>query len=196
MNNLTGIPGGICKFDECELPYYSRGYCIGHYRQHMRGRELKPLYRREPTMAGRFWTKVQKTEGCWLWTGSTTAGYGRISVDGVLQLAHRVSFAWESGPIPDGMLVDHRCHQTLCVRPSHLRLATVKQNQEHRQGATRTSTTGVRGVYKTANGRFTAAVNHMQKMQYLGTFDTIEEAEAAVVAKRLELFSHNDLDRI
>jgi hypothetical protein len=196
MEHLTGKPGGICKFSECGLPYYSLGYCIGHYRQFKRGRELRPLYRREATMEGRFWSKVEKTDGCWNWVGSLTAGYGRISVDGVLQLAHRVSFTWANGPIPDGMLVDHRCHQTACVRPDHLRLATVKQNQENRCGATRESTTGIRGVFQTRSGKFTAQVNASGELHYLGTFETLDAAEAAVIAKRTELFTHNDLDRI
>ncbi|XWX91267.1 HNH endonuclease [Salmonella enterica] len=31
------------------------------------------------------------------------------------------------------MLVDHKCHNTLCVNPSHLRLVTPKQNSENRE---------------------------------------------------------------
>jgi len=196
MKDLTGKPGGTCKFDPCDLPYYSLGYCIGHYRRHKRGAEMLPLYRREHTIAGRFWSKVNKTETCWLWTGSAIAdGYGRISVDGVLKLAHRVSYEWENGSIPDGMVIDHRCHQPACVRPEHLRIATVKQNMENRRGATRASKTGIRGVSPTANGRFFAQVNHRGTFYYLGYFDTAEEAEEAVIAKRNELFTHNDRDR-
>lgn len=197
MKDLTGVPGGICKFDECGLPYYSLSYCIGHYRQHKNGRGMKPLRpRREPTFSGRFWTKVEKTETCWLWTGGKTDGYGRISVNGDMQLAHRLTFSWENGPIPDGMVVDHRCHQRNCVRPEHLRLATAKQNTEHRLGATRLNILGIRGVSKNPYGKYSARVSHNKEKYHVGTFATAEEAEAAVVAKRIELFTHNDLDRI
>jgi len=38
-------------------------------------------------------------------------------------------------------------------------------------------------------------VRHNGKLYYVGRFDTIAEAEAAVKRKRLELFTHNDIDR-
>ena len=39
----------------------------------------------------RFWTRVQKTEGCWLWTGQIESnGYGRIAgPGGRMLMAHR-----------------------------------------------------------------------------------------------------------
>lgn len=76
----------------------------------------------------RFWEKVNKTEGCWLWTGNrgTNGGYGRFRVSTFKQVvAHR--FAWEevNGPIPAGMELDHLvCDTPPCVRVSHMRLAT------------------------------------------------------------------------
>ena len=197
MDNRTleGIPGGICKFPECGLTYYSREYCIGHYRQLMRGVTLKPLRRREPTLEARFWAKVDKSGDCWTWTGCAIAGgYGRISVGGTLQLAHRVSYAWANGPIPDGMIIDHTCHTPSCVRPSHLRSVTIKQNQEHRLGARRDSKTGYLGV-KPHKDRFHAAVRHHGVDYYLGSYASVEEAHAAVTAKRIEMFTHNDHDR-
>jgi hypothetical protein len=39
-------------------------------------------------------------------------------------------------------------------------------------------------------------VKHDGKRIYLNRFDTTPEAEAAVIAKRNELFTHNDLDRL
>lgn len=42
--------------------------------------------------------------------------------------AHRVSWEWAYGPIPDGLTVDHLCMNTLCVRPDHLRLLTASKN--------------------------------------------------------------------
>jgi len=149
----------------------------------------------------RFWKRVEKTETCWLWTGTrNSAGYGqltgKLSARRCYLRAHRVSFEIVNGPIPDGMLVDHICQVRSCVRPDHLRLATAKQNQEHRVGAQSNSSTGVRGVsWHQKAGKWEAQVTHHQKKKYLGLFTSIEEATEAVTAYRNEVFTRNDRDR-
>lgn len=58
---------------------------------------------------------------CWVWVGrSNRNGYGRLRVDGVEEAAHRLVYKTFVGPIPDGMLLDHRCRTRCCVNPSHL----------------------------------------------------------------------------
>jgi hypothetical protein len=78
----------------------------------------------------RFWEKVEKSEGCWLWTASRhTDGYGRFGPNHAeAKRAHRVAYELEVGPIPPGMLVCHRCDTPLCVRPDHLFLGTIGDN--------------------------------------------------------------------
>lgn len=73
----------------------------------------------------RFWSKVNKTDGCWLWTGvHNGVGYGQFHLQGAdgrrQRYAHRVAYEWQHGPIPDGMELDHLCRTPACVRPSHL----------------------------------------------------------------------------
>ena len=69
----------------------------------------------------RFWAKVQVTEGCWLWNGTTNrAGYGRCGGG----FAHRVAYQFIVGRIPEGMELDHLCRQRNCVNPDHLEPAT------------------------------------------------------------------------
>jgi hypothetical protein len=77
----------------------------------------------------RFWNKVQKSDGCWTWTGSlTVSGYGRLKFRGAYSQAHRVSWTMEYGPIPKGLLVCHRCDNPPCCRPDHLFLGTKSDN--------------------------------------------------------------------
>jgi hypothetical protein len=147
----------------------------------------------------RFWSKVEKFDGCWAWTAALTpAGYGKFAYQGKTALAHRLAYEDAKGPIPTGLFIDHACHNRKCVNPGHLRLATPKQNMENRQAPSSHNTSGVRGVHldkRRARPRWVAAVSHGGKHIHVGNFDTIAEAEAAVIAKRLELFTHNDIDK-
>ena len=77
----------------------------------------------------RFFAKVEYDEdGCWIWTGAATKGYGQFKIAGRQLAAHRVSYEAHVGPIPDGMVLDHLCRKTLCVNPEHLEPVTNAEN--------------------------------------------------------------------
>lgn len=74
-------------------------------------------------------TKENKQTGCLEWLMSkTSAGYGQLKVQGEHYLAHRVSYEQNIGPIPEGLIVRHLCHNKICLNPSHLALGTHKDN--------------------------------------------------------------------
>lgn len=77
----------------------------------------------------RFWSKVQKTPGCWMWTGQVTnSGYGNMKVMRRQRLAHRLSYELLVGPIPFGLELDHLCSVRVCVNPEHLKPVTPREN--------------------------------------------------------------------
>jgi len=77
----------------------------------------------------RFWSKVNKTDTCWLWTGArSTSGYGRFVWEKWRWQAHRFSWVAVNGPIPSGLFALHKCDVRACIRPDHLFLGTQKDN--------------------------------------------------------------------
>jgi hypothetical protein len=180
-----------CSVAGCQRPFLARNYCRFHYEELRRAGKMP-----KRTTAERFWPKVNKTAGCWEWTSTLNpTGYGTFHLK-TTRPAHRVSWEMVNGPIPPGMSLDHICHNRKCVNPVHLRLATQNQNCENLVGAYSNSATGIRGVgWHKHKAAWVASVQHDGKPVHVGYFDDIAEAERAVTARRLELFTHNDADR-
>lgn len=87
--------------------------------------------RRTRPLLERLWERVDKTETCWVWTGPTTDGYGVIGAGGrggATLRTHRVAYEALTGPIPDGLEVDHLCKVRNCVNPAHLEPVTSAEN--------------------------------------------------------------------
>lgn len=76
----------------------------------------------------RFRARVRVGDGCWIWTGRITDGYGYVWWEGKHARAHRVAWLLEHGEPPDDRFVLHRCDEPSCVRPSHLYLGTHEEN--------------------------------------------------------------------
>lgn len=70
-------------------------------------------------------SRLDKSSGCWLWTGGNTEinghAYGRFSAGGTRFYVHRLAYRIWVGPIQDGATVTQTCGFTLCCNPDHLR---------------------------------------------------------------------------
>jgi hypothetical protein len=86
---------------------------------------------------------VRTESGCWHFTGTTNSrGYSCVGSGkrGKSILGHRLAVLARDGQIPDGMTVDHQCHDSQtcrddadcphrrCVNPDHLRVMSNADN--------------------------------------------------------------------
>ena len=73
----------------------------------------------------------EPNSGCWLLIAGARSVYGHLGLgDGSVRsvLAHRLSWEAFVGPIPEGLVIDHLCRNTLCVNPVHLEPVTLVEN--------------------------------------------------------------------
>jgi len=140
---------GPCSIDGCEKDALQKGMCRPHYQSWWKHGD--PLHVDKFPHFGspeaRFWSKVEKTDSCWMWTAQiSVAGYGKFYFEGSPWLAHRFSYQFFVGPIPEGLTIDHVCHSNSdceegslclhrrCVNPDHLEPVTQEENVARMNG--------------------------------------------------------------
>ena len=90
-------------------------------------------------VAPRFWSKVLKTDGCWIWIGARRNGYGRFG-GSPYRYAHRVAWELAHGPLEStAVKVCHHCDNPLCVRLDHLFIGSQADNVRDRAAKGRTA---------------------------------------------------------
>ena len=124
----------ICSVPECDQTHYAKSYCHPHYDRWLTTGTTDTPPRSLPPNE-RFWAKVSfdgpmwQGSQCWLWTGMTRSGYGRIwRGPRRFQGAHRVAYELLRGTIPHGLEIDHLCRKPLCVNPVHLEAVSHREN--------------------------------------------------------------------
>lgn len=197
-----------CEHPECKrVEKLRRGLCGLHYMRTYRSESFAPLPPR--SLDERLWKKVDQDGPtpshvpelgpCWLWTGTLTKqgvdGYAQVWADGRMRLVHKYLWERQNGEVPANMRLDHICHTKTCVRLTHLRLLTNKQNRENRTRTQVNNTSGEPGVTRDKRtGKWVARAKAGGKTYSAGYHDNLSDAIAAARAKRLEIFTHNDLD--
>jgi hypothetical protein len=124
----------VCAIEGCAKAARQRGWCPMHYQ---RWRHHGDPLREPPTAEERFWSKVEtvSSNDCWRWTAAADGkGYGVFRVgslkDGTRRQVHAYRWAYEHfvGLVPDGLVLDHLCRNTLCVNPRHLEPVSQREN--------------------------------------------------------------------
>lgn len=182
-----------CTLFGCNNKYLATGVCRKHY-ERLRNRQslglVKPVLFADVVEAN---TEIM-SDGCIVWTGNVNdSGYGMytsvLHKELVAWRVHRLQWVRSGRKLKRSQLLDHICHNRACFNLDHLRIATPALNNQNRKASNKNSKTGVRGVCWSKHRRaWLAQVGHNYKNYVVGAFATIEEAEAAVKAKRLELF--------
>lgn len=116
----------------------------------------------------RFWSKVDKSGACWLWTGEkNNQGYGRFVFwhEGgrSRSLAHRLSAELNGTLLAEADVLLHSCDTPACVNPAHLTVGTQALNMQDAMAKGRTNLTGLSAHYsrscKTCEVVFTGRPN-------------------------------------
>lgn len=75
-----------------------------------------------------FWTKALATGECWEWQARRDKdGYGYFAFRGSMRRAPVVAWFMAYGEWPKGTIM-HTCDNPPCIRPSHLKVGTMKEN--------------------------------------------------------------------
>lgn len=74
--------------------------------------------------------KVDRKTGCWNFIGDKAQKYPRINHDGVITRANVAALTLKLGrPVKSGMYAMHRCDNTRCANPAHVKEGTSHQNR-------------------------------------------------------------------
>ena len=139
-----------CLVEECPRDGdFARGWCAPHYKRWYRYGGPLGTPPPGPTWEEKYIAKidVRGPDECWPWLGSKfKKGYGRFSMGPKKVQAHVFGWTMNNGPMPDGLVVDHTCHNgsgcpggvtclhRACQNPAHWEAVTAAENTSRGEG--------------------------------------------------------------
>lgn len=150
----------------------------------------------------KFWMKVKICDqtkdqrykqtyigACWIWTGCLfQRGYGHYILRKKDYRSHRVAYQIAYGTIPLDKVVCHKCDNPSCVNPTHLFLASPKENTHDMivKGRLNRSRGKDKGIsYRKETGRWRARYMKNYQNILIGEFDSKEKAFEALRLARI-----------
>jgi hypothetical protein len=122
-----------------------------------------------------------------------TTNHHQVLVDGKIYNLHRMIFMYHYGYLTSGLEIDHIDTDKSNNRIENLREVTRAQNSMNTKIKS-TNTSGVKGVYWNKSGqKWVSRIKVNGKNEYLGSYNTIEEAKEVITAARNNL--HGDFAR-
>lgn len=120
---------GFCEVEGCTNRRFGKHYCNSHMAA-VRTRGVPRLVRPVGLSASKRlkfygWTErlvVPELGPCWEWNGSKNEnGYGSLQIDNQHKvLVHRLAYETWVEPIPEGLLLRHKCDNPPCINSDHL----------------------------------------------------------------------------
>ena len=125
--NLSEFPK-TCSVDGCGGDVHGKGLCVKHYTRLIRHGNLETK-----VVVGNDELRILENShidenGCRVWDKFKKNGYGVTLLHGRLEQAHRASWMVFKGEIPEGMQINHKCHNKACINIDHLYVGTQKEN--------------------------------------------------------------------
>lgn len=123
-----------CSVELCERDAHARGWCSKHYSAWLaHGNPLGCNRMLSGTVEERLrhhgWEVT--ASDCWEFKMKPMAsGHCRMMIDGKPILVHRLAYELWVAPIPEGLLVRHKCDNPPCMNPDHLEPGTHQDNRD------------------------------------------------------------------
>ena len=134
--------------------------------------------RRPGPVLDRFWSKVEKSNGCWLWRGAADPrGYGFFWVNGKQIGAHRFSLSLKLGRLP--LQACHSCDVPACVNPDHLFEGSQQDNMRDCVS---------KGRLDSRSGARAAKPKHISEIMVTRIFNLLaDRLSIAAIARQLDI---------